>query len=80
MSDLELRKEIPCAIKFAIVLATTAPETVKLMNEAYKDKCFSESTAFRWHGDLKKRNLSAELAQPHQLFETSIFRILLNNL
>ena len=43
MSDLELRKEIPCAIKFAIVLATTAPETVKLMNEAYKDKCFCEN-------------------------------------
>ena len=50
MSDLELRKEIPCAIKFAIVLATTAPETVKLMNEAYKDKHFSESMTFKEYG------------------------------
>ena len=32
------------------------------MKQAYKDKCFSESGIFRWHGDFKKRYLSTALA------------------
>lgn len=62
MSDSELKNEMRCAIKFCYRLGKTAPETVKLMKEAYKDKCFGESTIFRWHGDFKKGRLSAELA------------------
>ena len=31
------------------------------MKEAYKDKCFGESTIFRWHDDFKKGCLSSEL-------------------
>ena len=38
-----------------------APKTVKLIKEAYKDKCFDDCTIFRQHGDFKKRCLFAEM-------------------
>lgn len=42
------------AIKIFYRLDKTAPEIVKLIKAAYKDKCFCESAIFRWYGDLKK--------------------------
>ena len=33
------------------------PETIKLMKEAYKDKCFGKSTIFIWHGDYIKKGV-----------------------
>ena len=62
VNHLELRNEMRCAIKFSYHLGKTAPEMVKLMKKAYKDKCFVEPTIFRWHGDFKKGCLSTELA------------------
>ncbi len=32
------------------------------MKEVYKDKCFGESTNFRWHADFEKGRLYAEMA------------------
>ena len=62
MSDLELRNKIRCTIKFCYQLVKIAPETVKLMKETFKDKCFGESTVFRWYGDFKKGRLSTNFA------------------
>ena len=41
VSDLKLRNEIPCTILFNYCLCKIAPETVKLMKEAYKASCSS---------------------------------------
>lgn len=49
------------AIKFYSCLDKTVPETVKLMKEVYKDKCFGESMIFRWRGNFKKGCLFAEV-------------------
>ena len=62
VSDFELRNEMRCSIKFCFRLGKTAHETVKPMNEAYKDKCFDEFTIFGWHNDFKKGRLPAEFA------------------
>ena len=51
-----------CATKFCYIFGKTDPKIVKLLNETYKDKCFSESMIFRWYDDLKKNRLSAEPA------------------
>lgn len=59
--DSELKNEMHCAIKFCYHFGKTPQQTVKIMNEAYKDKCFGVPVTFRRHGDLKKRCLSAEL-------------------
>ena len=40
MSDSELREEIYCAMIFSYRFSKTAPESVKFMKGAYKDKCF----------------------------------------
>ena len=47
----KIKNEMDCVIKFCYELGKTAPETVKLMKETYKNKCFGESAIFRWHGD-----------------------------
>ena len=65
VNDSELRNEMCCAIKFCYHLSKTAQETVKLMKEAYKDKCFGESMIFRYYGDFKKECFSAELVLKH---------------
>ena len=54
VSDSELRSEMHSVVKFCCSLSKTSPETVKLISEAYKDKCFVESTIFRRHSDFKK--------------------------
>ena len=55
---------IRCAKKFWHHLGKTASETIILIKEAYKDKCFGESIVFRWNDNFKKKKkkLSAELA------------------
>ena len=50
------------ARKFCYHLVKTAPERSKFMKESYKDKYFGEFPIFRWHGNFKRRHLSAELA------------------
>ena len=50
-----------CAKIFCCRVVKALPKTVTLMKEDYKEKCFSESTIFRWQGDLKKGCLSVEL-------------------
>ena len=62
MSDSELRNEMLCGLKFCSLFNKIALETVKLMKEAYKGKCFGESTIFRLHGDFKIGRLSVELS------------------
>ena len=42
VSDSELRNEILCAVKFYCCLGKTDPEILKLIKEAYKDKCFGK--------------------------------------
>lgn len=49
VSDSELKSDIHSATKFCYRI--TAPETVKLKKEVYKDKRFDEFMIFRWHGD-----------------------------
>ena len=51
-----------CATQFFYNFDKTGPETFKLMKDAYKEKCFNESTIFRWHSNFKKGRLSAKLA------------------
>ena len=41
-----------CAVKFCCRLAKTAPEIVKLIKEADKDKCFDETAIYRWRWDF----------------------------
>ena len=55
VSDSELRNKMLCAIQFCYRLGKIVPETLELRKEAHKDKCFSQSTIFRCHGDLKER-------------------------
>ena len=50
MGDSDLKNKKDCAIKFSYRSDKTTAERVKLMNEAYKNKCFSEFAIFRWHG------------------------------
>ena len=52
-----LLKEMRWVIKFYWRLGKTAPETIKLMKEAYK-----QINDYRWHDDFRKGKLSAELA------------------
>ena len=59
-NDSELINKICCSIIFRYHLDKTAPETVKFMKEADKDKHFGESTIFRCHSDFKIGHLSAE--------------------
>ena len=40
MSDSELRNKLCSPVKYCNCLNKTAPETVHLINEAYKNKCF----------------------------------------
>ena len=46
-SDLKLRNDRRYVIKICNRLGKTAPETVDLKKEAYKDECFGESMIFR---------------------------------
>ena len=61
VSGSELRNEMRCATEFYYHLGKIFLETM-LMNEAWKDKRFDESTIFEWQGDFKKGRLSAEQA------------------
>ena len=54
MSNLDLRKEMRCTVKFYYRLGKTDPKTIKLLNETFKDKCFDESAG-------KKERLSIDL-------------------
>lgn len=54
-----------CAIKFCynlgnFYLGKTIPETVNLMEKAYKNKCFGKSMSLRWHGNIKKIYVSLQ--------------------
>ena len=58
----ELRKEIYCVIKVCYRFRKIASEIVKSIKGACKDKCFRESSIFRWLGYFSRESLSAELA------------------
>ena len=47
VNDSELRNKMHCVRKFCYHLGKTVSETIKLMKDAYKDKCFGESMIFR---------------------------------
>ena len=51
-SDSGLRNEVHGAIKVCYNSGETASETVKLMKEAYNDKCFGKTTIFRRYDDF----------------------------
>ena len=54
MGGERFRNEMCYAVRFCYHLGKTTPETVKLIKDVYKVKCFGESMIFRWHGDFKK--------------------------
>ena len=63
VNDKEFKKkEMRSVALFCYRLSKIASETIKLIKEACKDKCFGKSIIFRWHGDFKVRHMSAELA------------------
>ena len=54
VSGSEWRTEMHCAIKFCYCLKKLAPDTDKLLKEAYKDKFFGEPMIFWCYGDFKR--------------------------
>jgi transposase len=61
MSDRDLKNEMRCAVRFCHRLGKSAPETIQMMKEAYKEDCLGESTIFRWYKAFKEGRESAEL-------------------
>ena len=56
VNDLMFKNGMRCVMKFCYHLDKSTVETVKLMKESYKHKCFGEPINFRWHDDFKKGN------------------------